>query len=129
MEAPAAELGQLAATSRRLAQRVLTIGENRLVLLMVEVQEERDRLLHVFLISLAMAMFGLLGGMTLTAAIVVLFWNSAPVTVLLGLTAIYGLVAFALFRRVSGLLRDWRTFPASMEQLRKDRACLEAALS
>ena len=39
----------LATASKQLAQRLLTIGENRLELLTVEVQEERERLLHAFL--------------------------------------------------------------------------------
>jgi hypothetical protein len=52
----------------------LTIGENRLELLTVEVQEEREHLLHAFLLGLGMAALGLLAAMTLTAAIVVLLW-------------------------------------------------------
>jgi uncharacterized membrane protein YqjE len=129
MEAPTSDLQQLATTSRRLAQRLLTIGENRLVLLTVELQEERERLLHAAMIALIMAAFGLLGGMTLTAAAVVLLWPYAPVTVLLGLTVVYGVVAILLWRRTSAMLRDWRTFPASLEQFRKDRITLEAVLS
>lgn len=129
MDAPTSDLQQLATTSRRVAQRLLTIGENRLVLLTVEMQEERERLLHVALIALAMAVFGLLGGMTLTAAAVVLLWPHAPGTALLGLTIIYGVVAICLWRRAAALLRDWQTFPASLDQLRKDRETMDAVLS
>ena len=67
----------------------MTIGENRLVLLTVEVQEERERLLHAILLALGVATFGLLTGMTVTALIVVLFWASSPVLALLTLTALY----------------------------------------
>jgi uncharacterized membrane protein YqjE len=42
----------IASSSRRFARRLLTIGENRLALLLVEVQEERERLLHAFLLGL-----------------------------------------------------------------------------
>ena len=41
--------GQIGTSSKHLARRLLTIGENRLELLMVEVQEERERLLHAIL--------------------------------------------------------------------------------
>ena len=117
----------LATTSRRLAQRLLTIGENRLELLAVEVQEERERLLHAFLLALGVAAFGLLGAMTLTAALVVLFWAWSPVIVLLTLTVLYGAAGIFLGRQLAGRLRDWHTFAASLDQLRKDRACLQKA--
>ena len=72
MEPAIISFRQLAANSKQFARRLLTIGENRLELLTVEVQEERERLLHAFLLALGVAAFGLLAGITLTAAIVVL---------------------------------------------------------
>jgi len=128
MEASPVSFNHLAATSRHLARRLLTLGENRLELLAVEVQEERERLLHAFLLALAVAVFGLLGGLTLTAAIV-LCWPGSPVVALLTLTVLYGGAAIFLCRRMLGLLRDWQTFAASLDQLRKDRICLEKILN
>jgi uncharacterized membrane protein YqjE len=46
MEPAASNAGQLVAASKRFAQRLFTIGENRLELLIVEIQEERQHLLH-----------------------------------------------------------------------------------
>jgi uncharacterized membrane protein YqjE len=129
METATSSFKQLATTSRRLAQRLLTIGENRLELLTVEVQEERERLLHAFLLALGVAAFGLLAVITLTAAIVVLLWAYFPVAVLLALTGLYGAAGVCLCRRLTGLLRDWQTLSASLDQLRKDRACLEKTLA
>jgi len=91
------------------------------------VQEERERLLHAFLLALGVAAFGLLAGLTLTAAIVVLLW-AWPVAVLLTLAVLYGAAAICLCRRLARLLRDWETLPATLDQLRKDRACLEKIL-
>ena len=127
MDTATVSLSQLGATSKQFARRLLTIGENRLELLTVEVQEERERLLHAFLLALGVAAFGLLAGLTLTAALVVWLW-AWPVTVLLTLTAIYGAAGIFLYRRLTGLLRDWQTLSASLDQLRKDRACLEKIL-
>lgn len=118
-------LTQLATTSRRLVRRLLTIGENRLELLTVEVQEERERLLHAFLLSLCVAAFGLLAGITFTAAIAVLFWDCWPVVALAIMAILYGAAGFWVWRRLAALLGDWQTFSATMDQLRKDRACLE----
>ena len=125
MERATVNLADLAATSKRFAGRLITTGENRLELLMVEVQEERERLVHALLLALGAAALGLLGAITFTAAIVILFWKFAPVVVLGVLTILYATFAIYLHRRLSVLLRDWKSFPATLDQLRKDRACLE----
>ena len=129
MEESTASFRQLAAAWKACARRLLTIGENRLELLTVEVQEERERLLHAFLLALGVAAFGLLAGLTLTAAIVVLLWAWSPVAVLLTLTGFHGAAAVFLYRRLTLLLRDWQTLSATLDQLRKDRACLEKTLA
>ena len=118
----------LTTASKQLARRLLTIGENRLELLAVEVQEERVRLLHAFLLALAVAAFGLLAGVALSAAIVVLGWPYSHVAVLLALTGLYGAAAICSYWRLAGWMRDWQSFSASLDQLRKDRACLEKTL-
>lgn len=118
----------IASTSRRLARRLLAIGENRLELLLVEVQEERERLLHAFLLGLGVAALGLLAAITLTAAIVIWLWTCSPVAVLLVLTILYVGAGVWLGRRLTGRLHDWQTLSASLDQLRKDRACLEKNL-
>jgi uncharacterized membrane protein YqjE len=129
METSSASLNQLAASSKQFARRLLTIGENRLELLAVEVQEERDRSLHAFLLALGVAAFGLLAGMAFTAFIAVWLWTWSPVAVLLILTGLYGTGAALLYWRLTGLLRDWQTLSATLDQLRKDRAGLEKILT
>jgi len=129
MEEPTVSFSQLGATSRQIAQRLLTIGENRLELLTVELQEERERLLHAFLLALCVTALGLLAGMTFTAALVVIGWSYSPLGVLLTLTALYGAAAVYLGRRLSAQLRDWQALSATLDQLRKDRACLAQSLN
>jgi uncharacterized membrane protein YqjE len=128
MEQAPDHLAQMATTSKHFVRRLLTIGENRLELLMVEVQEERERLLHAVLLALGVAASGLLAAITLTAAIAVLLWQNSPLAVLLTLTGLYGVATVWLYRRLTLLLRDWQNFPASLDQLQKDRACLETTL-
>jgi len=129
MEDPTVSFSQLATRSKYFARRLLTIGENRLELLLVELQEERERHLRAILLTFGVAAFGLLAGLTLTAAIVVWLWTWSPVAVLLILTALYGAAGICLWRRLAGLLRDWQTLSASLDQLRKDRTCLEKILT
>jgi uncharacterized membrane protein YqjE len=128
MEESTAHFHQLAATSKQFARRLATIGENRLELLAVEMQEERERLLHAFLLALGMAAFGLLAGLALTAAIVVIF-SAWPVAVLLAFTFIYAVAGVCLYRRLTGLMQNWQMLSASLDQLRKDRECLEKLLT
>jgi uncharacterized membrane protein YqjE len=129
MESSASSVGQLVETSKRFARRLLIIGENRFELLMVEVQEERERLLRAILLALGVAAFGLLAAIALTATIAVLLWQYSPFAVLLTLTSLYGATAVCLYRRLTRLLRDWQNLPATLDQLRKDRACLEKNLT
>jgi uncharacterized membrane protein YqjE len=128
MEESPVSFKQLAATSKQFARRLLTIGENRLVLLTVEVQEERERLLHTILLALGVATFGLLTGITLTALIVVLFWACSPVLALITLTALYATAGLWLYRQLTARLGNAQPLAATLDQLRKDRACLETAL-
>jgi uncharacterized membrane protein YqjE len=129
MDPGTASRGQLVELSQRLARRLLAIGENRFELLMVEVQEERERLLHAIVLALGVSALGLLAGMALTGAIVVLLWELSRVAALLVLTGLYGAAAACLYRRLTRLLRDWQNLPATLDQLRKDRACLEKHLT
>jgi len=122
-------LAELAATSKRFAGRLISTGENRLELLMIEVQEERERLLHALLLALAVAALGLLGALTLTTAIVILLWPFSPGAVLAVLTGLYAALAIYFYRQLTILLSDWKSFPATLDQLRKDRACLETILA
>jgi len=128
MDAATVSFKQLTTTSKQVVRRLLTIGENRLELLTVELQEERERLLHAILLALGVAVFGLLAGITLTAAIVVWLWAWSAVAALLTLTSLYTAAGIWLYRQLIGRLRDWQTLAASLDQLRKDRACLEKYL-
>ncbi|OGV46962.1 MAG: hypothetical protein A2X46_19380 [Lentisphaerae bacterium GWF2_57_35] len=123
--AAAADLGRFSASSKHFARLLLTIGENRLELLMAAVQEERELLLRAVLLAFGVAAFGLLAGMTFTAALVLLLRAYSPVAVLLTLAFLYGAAGFCLYRRFVGRLHDEQPLAASLDQLRKDRAGLE----
>jgi uncharacterized membrane protein YqjE len=129
METTPGSFNDLATTSKQFMRRLAIIGENRLELLTLEMQEGRERLLHAFLLALGTAVFGLLAGLTLTAAIAYLLWPWSPLGALLTLTVLYAAAGVYLYRRLTGLLRNWQTLPASLDQFRKDRACLEKILA
>ena len=128
MEPAAFHVEQLVATSKRFARRLFTIGENRLELLILEMQEERQHLLRFLLLALGAAVFGILAGVALSVLIVVWLWTLSPAAALLVLIAFYSGKALCLYRRLAALRRDWRPLASTLDQLRKDRACLEKKL-
>ena len=110
--------------SSQFARRLFTTGENRLELLIVEVQEERERLLHAMVLVLGVAAFSFLALLALNVAVVITFWNHSPIIVLLVLTGIYAASAIYFYQRLTKLLREWKSFSATLDQLKKDRECL-----
>ena len=124
MEPPPDSGLPLAGASRRVARRALAICENRLELLVVEMEEERGRILRAIWLSLTAAVFGLLTGIALTAVLVVALGKEHPVAALLILAALYAAAAAFAYGRLQRLQRDWRTLAGTIDQLKKDRECL-----
>jgi uncharacterized membrane protein YqjE len=129
MEAPATNLGHIAGKSKRFFNRFATIVENRLELFMLEVQEERERIVHVILLALGTAVFGLLAGIGLTITIVLVFWDHSPIIAGLVLTVLYAIGGLLLYTSLKRRMHDWQTLPSTLEQLKKDRECLERNLT
>jgi len=124
----AEEVPPLADASKRLAHRVFVMCENRFQLLMVEAQEERERILSAICMALIVAGFSLLAGITITIIVMLAFWDHYPVIALLVLATIYIGVAALFYAKIMQLRRDWQTLPATIEQLKKDRECFEKEL-
>ncbi len=129
MDPAAIDSPPLGEASRRLAGRLLTSGSNRVELLMVEIQEEREHLLHTLFLGIGAATLGLLASIALSVAIIIQLWTYGPVLVLLILTLIYGSTAALLCRRLQFIHHSWKCFPATVDQLRKDRQWLERNLT
>ena len=121
-------LAEISAASRRIAHGLLNVGENRVELLVVEVQEACERLLRTLLWSLGAVVFALLAGLSVTAIYVVLTWGFSPLLAL-GVPAILhtGAAVFC-YLKFSRLRQRWQIFATTIDELRKDRECLENAL-
>jgi len=113
---------------KRLARRIFVICENRLQLLLVEAQEERERILQAIWLALAAAAFGLLAGITITLIVTVAFWEHSVVIALLVLAAVYVTAAALCYAKLMRLQRDWQTLSGTIDQLKKDRECLDKKL-
>ena len=119
---------QLKTSALSFGKSILAVVENRLELWMVEVQEERVLLLSQLLMGLGIAAFGLLAAIAFTAAICFLFCPNNPGIALLILAGVYAIAAFALYLKLRNGIRAPKNPSATLEQLRKDRECLEKAL-
>src|SRR5260221_8049030 len=123
-ETPQTEDGLLAPVTR-LLKTLVNLLENRLELFLVEVQEERVRLVEVLLLA---AMGGLAALMTLiliTLTVVVIFWENHRVLVLVLFTLAYAAAAAVAFWTLPSRLNPWRAFTATLEQIKKDRPWIE----
>ncbi|HEY3854021.1 MAG TPA: phage holin family protein [Verrucomicrobiae bacterium] len=120
-------LSEIKSASKRLAKTALDMGENRLQLLLLELEEERDKVLRAVMLGVGIFAFGLLAGIAFTIVIVLAFWEH-PVCAASILTAVYAGLALFLSSRLTHLRRDWVSFSASTSQLQKDVSCLTEVL-
>jgi len=125
MDTPSDHDLHLADASEQMGHRLIVILENRLQLLLVEVQEERERILHAIWLVLGASVFGMLAGVALTVAMVLTLWGRSPILALLVLTAVYALAAALLYTRLFRLQQNWQTLSDTIDQLKKYRQCLE----
>src|SRR5881392_3956311 len=110
---------------RRLLNTALAGVENRIELFLVELREERFRVFEVLLLGCAATLLGFMALLTVTVTLVVVFWDSARVQVLVVLSAGYSVATIGILWRLKILLRNWSYFAATLSELKKDRACLE----
>lgn len=123
METPATP-GFLAAL-RTLGDGLLGGVQARLQLLAVELQEEKFRLIQVFIWISAAVFTGMMAITFASLTLVYWFWESARLAVLGGLTILYAGALAAIiisFRRY--LTRQPRPFAATLEEMAEDRACI-----
>lgn len=125
METPTAQSSGFLGSIRALGDDVLVSIHRRIELLSIEVQEEKLRLIQAY-VWISAAMFtGALALMFGSLTLVYVFWESARLAVLAGLTLFYTGAVIAIivaFRRY--LRRQPKPFAATLEELKEDRACI-----
>ena len=111
----------LVATLRRLAATALATVQNRLELLLVELQEERVRLFNALLFTAAtmiVAVFTL--GMA-ACALSIVVWTRFGVDGLWALSALGLVTTLLACWRLRARLKHWPLLPETLAQLKKDR--------
>jgi uncharacterized membrane protein YqjE len=110
---------------RALGDTLVSGLQDRLELLSVEVQEEKFRLIQIFVWISAAVFTAMMALAFASLTVVYLFWKDAPLAALGGLTLFYvaALVAIAVaFRRY--LARQPKPFAATLQELKEDSACI-----
>jgi uncharacterized membrane protein YqjE len=110
---------------RALGDGLLASAQDRLELLVVEWQEEKFRLVQTFIWVSAALFAGMMAVTFGSITLVYLFWDSARLAVLGGLTFLYAGILIAViiaFRRY--VARQPRPFMATLQELEEDRACI-----
>jgi len=103
----------------------LAIGANRLELLLVELEEERRRVVQTFLLVVALAVLALMTLVVATFAIVFMLGEERRASVLLILVSLYALGALGTYWRLRRLMNREPAFSASLAEFKKDKAWVE----
>jgi uncharacterized membrane protein YqjE len=126
MDQQATARPRLLETLRRLGTTILVILQNRLELLVVELQEERVRLFNVLLLTATLVALGFFTLAMAALAVVVVVWNQFGVKGLL-MTSGLGLVSTLLaYWRLRARLNHWPLLSGTLAELKKDREYLES---
>lgn len=110
---------------QRLGRTALGIAHNRVELLVVELEEERWRVVDALLLVASATVLVLMTLIAGTFALVLVFPTEHRLTVLAIVAALYLLATLAVLLKLRNRLKNWRSFSATLAELKKDKACLD----
>lgn len=125
MEAQAPATGGLFGSIRGLADGLLGAAHERLELLTLELHEEKFRLVQILIWTSAAVFSAMLAITFASLTVIVVFWDSARVPVLVGFTLLYA-GAFVIILRYyrAFIARQPRPFQGTLAELQHDRSCI-----
>ena len=109
---------------KRLLDTLLATAQNRIELIAVELQEEKCRLMEALLCGVAVAVFGIMTITLVTFTVVILFWENGRFFALGSLSVLYLVGTVLAWRALQSHLKARSAFAGTLEELKKDRACL-----
>lgn len=112
------------ASVQRIVDTLLAAVQNRIELFAVELREEKCRLVEAMLCAAAVAAFGMMTLSLVIFTIVVLFWENGRLPVLAGLSVLCLIGTALAWRALKSRLQARGAFADTLEELKKDRACL-----
>lgn len=112
-------------TLQRLGATILAIIQNRLELLIVELQEDRIRLFETLLMVAAIVALAFFTLTLMAAGVIILVWKEFGVAGLFVLAGIGLIVTLLVCWRLRVRLKNWPLLAGTLAELRKDREWLE----
>ncbi|MCS6245667.1 MAG: phage holin family protein [Opitutus sp.] len=110
---------------RLLGDGIFESIQDRIRLLALELQEEKYRLIQIFVWISAVIFTGILAAIFASLTLAYYFWQSGPLTVLGSLTLFYSLsLGAAILRLRHHISRHPKSFAGTLEELESDRACI-----
>lgn len=109
---------------KRILDTLLAAAQNRIELFLVELEEEKCRMVETLICLAAVVAFGMMALTLITFAIVIVFWDSWRLTAVGTLTGLYLVAAGLSWRAMRARLNNRNAFTGTLEELRKDRSCL-----
>jgi len=115
--------GPLAA-GRRILRTVSDLAHTRLELFLVELKEERIRLVDALLLLAVGVVCAAMTLILLTFTVVLIFWEHRVLALVL-LTLMYAGMAVGALVTLRKRLAGWNAFAATLQEFKKDRECLD----
>ena len=125
MSAPGEPAQGIWASLKRFLDTLLATAQNRLELFVVELQEEKCRLIEALLCAAAVAAFGMMTLALVTFTVVAIFWENGRIAALVGLSVTYLVVTALAWRALQKRLKSDSAFSGTLGELKKDRSCLK----
>jgi uncharacterized membrane protein YqjE len=112
-------------TIRRLRAVILAIINNRLELLVLELQQERNRLFQALLLLALIVASGFFTVVLAVAAIIILTWDEFGVWGVVVMCGLFLIATLLLGWRLVVRLKNWPLLPGTLAELKKDRECFD----
>lgn len=107
---------------KKLGGAIAGLLQGHLELIGIEIQEERVRVFKLFLLASISLILGLLILVGLSAAVVILFWETHPIAAILVLCLIYAIGMIVCVSRAARLAKESAApFQATVEELSRNR--------
>jgi uncharacterized membrane protein YqjE len=113
------------ASLRRMLKTVVAIAQNRLELLLVELQQERWRFFDALLLAGAVLILAAMTLMVGMITLVMLCMGAKRLDLLVALMLLCLVATIIAFWRLRTRLKNWTPFSGTLTELKKDKACLE----
>ena len=111
---------------RKLLATLLATAQNRVELFALELQEEKCRLIELFIWVAVVVASGVMSLVMVTLTIVVVFWDDGRLAALITLSALYLLATAGAYRILNALLRKGGPpLAETVSELKKDLECLK----